>query len=455
MGIRLDWEVDSERVSHRSGEDPDGRKQRRQQRLRLLFFTFGIMIALCAIGAVIWYRLYTVDEQLKRELIETVQAETANLRAGNFAQYIAIQRTAPGGSWFQDQIERFRRYQDLKTKSSVKLTGNVLSTEIDGSRGRAVVEEIIDGVTYETVWFYWRYNDGWRHVPSDFTFWGDQKDMTGKVSTISYSQLDAPLAQALASRVDKWWSDACGYLGCSQVPKLTVEITANEVDQVQWDSKKDNTLLVPSPLASGDRTRVDTILSDQMEDSIAAMLATRAFDLATSNLRPIPTADAAWLRQATIDWLTYTFVGRGDPVRVSFIQSLKDHYGTAGLVNVIHALTPSTDIGVVGVALKQPIELLALDWRMFFQWRLEVEKTLIARNDVAGFQALWDAANPAALEQMRERMAHPTQSTPQVQAVSISPGSDGVSRATVQTTADGQSVVIIFRLVEGGWKRSI
>jgi hypothetical protein len=176
--------------------------------------------------------------------------------------------------------------------------------------------------------------------------------------------------------------------------------------------------------------------------------------VATSNLQLIPTADSAWLRQATSGWLAGTFTGRGDAVQGSFIQSLVDHYGSGGLVAVLRALQPSSDVSVLGTALKQPIESLALDWRTFFQWRLDVEKTLLARNDRDNFQALWDAANPTALEQMRLRMSRPTQATPQVQAVSIAPGTDGVARATVQVTADGQQQVIVFRLVDGAWKRS-
>ena len=54
------------------------------------------------------------------------------------------------------------------------VTGNVADATVDGPRGRAVVEEVIDGVSYRTVWFYWRYADGWRHVSVPLTAPVDQ-----------------------------------------------------------------------------------------------------------------------------------------------------------------------------------------------------------------------------------------------------------------------------------------
>jgi hypothetical protein len=453
VGIKLDWQVEADQAFRRAGEDPAAHATRRTQRIRLVLFTLGIFIAASVVAGGIWLRLYTVDDQLRRDMIDTVQAEDATLRLGDYTQFIAIQRSADG-SWLQQQGERFKRYQDLKSKSDLNLTGKVLDTEIDGSRGRALVEEILDGVEYHTVWFYWRFPDGWRHVPSDYTFWGAQSTLNGKSSSVSYSQVDAGLAQALSTRVDKWWATGCSAIGCGVPPTLQVEIIPYQSDQPKWDPNSPNTLIIASPLAQGDRTIADPVISTTLEDAVAQALADHLLSIATNNLKPVQTADAAWLRASAVSWLAATFTGRGNPTPANFIQSVNEHYGAAGVSAVLHALTQSSDISIVGIALKQPIESLALDWRTFFQWRLDVEKTLLSRNDIADFQALWDSANPAALNQMRQRMARPTQATPQVQTVAISPGADGIPRAAVQVTADGQPATIIFRLDNGGWKRS-
>jgi hypothetical protein len=456
MGIKLDWQVESERLNRRGGEDPEERNQRRMQRLRILLFTLGIAVGVCGLAAVIWARLTMVDNQERRELERTVQAETATLRVGDYNQFINIQRSA-GAGWLQEQSARFKHYQEMKSSSQVLLTGTMLDYEIDSGlspRARAVVEEVIDGVRYQTVWFYWRYPDGWRHVPPDFTFWGADSKIKNGDTTIVYQKVDQALAQFLLARANDWWTQACKLLACAQTSPLTIQIVPESDGVAHWDEEKPFTLVIPSPLAIGDRSQLDPPLPPKLEDDIARLMSERAVEIATANLQVIPTADAAWLRQATAGWLAGTFTGRGDPIQMSFIQSLVDHYGSGGLVSVLRALQPSSDVGVLGIALKQPLEALAVDWRTFFQWRLDVEKTLLARNDRDSFQALWDAANPTALEQMRIRMARPTQATPQVQAVSIAPGNDGVARATVQVSADGQSQVIIFRLVDGAWKRS-
>ncbi|HLY24994.1 MAG TPA: hypothetical protein VKQ72_01565 [Aggregatilineales bacterium] len=452
MGIKLDWQVEADTAYQRAGEDPEQQRRRRQQGLRLLFFTLGIILAVCVLAGVVWNRLYTVDDQLRRELLSTVQAEDATLRLGDYAQFIAIQRSA-NDIWIQEQGQRFKRYQDLKTKSNLVIDGTVLNSEVDGQRGRALILETLDSKPYHTVWFYWRFPEGWRHVPSDFTFWGNSESVKSDTTVVNYSQVDAELGQALATRVQRWWPTGCATLGCSKVPVLTVEILPNQRDQPDWEPSQPETLIVPSPLSVGDRASADVVISPTLEDAVAKALADHEFSVASNKLIPTQTADAAWLRQMIVEWLASAFTGRGDP-NDSFAQSLNDHYGSAGLSAVVHALTPTSDIGILGTALKQPIESLALDWRTFFQWRLDIEKTLLQNNDINGFQALWDSANPTALAQMRQRMINTTQATPQVQAVSISTGQDGVAQASVKVTANGQPATIIFRLVNRQWKRS-
>src|SRR5258708_34691279 len=95
MGIKLDWQIEADRAYDRAGEDPTARSHRRRRRLRLLFITAGLMLAFCAVAAIIALRLNTVDDQLRRDLINAVQGEEATFRVGGFAQFLAFQRS-PG-----------------------------------------------------------------------------------------------------------------------------------------------------------------------------------------------------------------------------------------------------------------------------------------------------------------------------------------------------------------------
>jgi hypothetical protein len=456
LGVKLDWQIESERVYERVGEDPGERRRRYQKRFRLILTTLIIFGLVGLLGLLIAFRLFTVDNKLRQDLTDVVQTETAALRIGDYAGYMALQRS-PSESWIKGQSALYARYQELKTTAHLQLTGNVLDVTIDSVsnsiRGRVLVEEILEGVPYQTIWFYWHYSDdGWRHVPSDYTFWGDSATLTGKVSTVNYRQLDSRFAGALAARVDRWWAESCADLGCQASKKLTVNIVPSPTARIHWDTS--DTLIVPSPLASEERTRSDVDIEPSVEDAVATLIAEHVVDAVTNNLKPVAVTDASWLRQATIEWLAASFTGRGDKTRLGFIQSIKDNYGMTALATLLHSLTADADIRIVATALGQPLEMLMLDWRAFFQWRLDVEKTLLARNDQAGVIALWDTANPAAYALMQQRMANPLQPTGQVQAVAIAAGADGVPRATIQITIDGSPQVIVFRLVDGTWKHS-
>src|SRR5690606_7274368 len=105
-----------------------------------------------------------VNQQLEQLLSDTVQAEVTAIRLGDLTAFEERQRSATG-DWANTQRQLFDDYQTLKTTSNIVLSGHVVDAEIDGQRGRVQVEEIIDGVPYIQTWFYWRYEDGWFHVP--------------------------------------------------------------------------------------------------------------------------------------------------------------------------------------------------------------------------------------------------------------------------------------------------
>ncbi|MBZ0286777.1 MAG: hypothetical protein K8I30_04120, partial [Anaerolineae bacterium] len=167
MGIQLDWEIEAEQEQVRQArEDPLMRRQRWRARLRVLMI-FLLVIALFAGGAAaIWLRLRAVDQEIENMLRTTVEAEVTALRIGDVNAFLSIQRSA-SSDWPMTQQAAFDAYQALKLERDVQLTGRVISANVDHLRGRVAVEEIIDGVPYTRIWFYWRYDDGWRHVPPD------------------------------------------------------------------------------------------------------------------------------------------------------------------------------------------------------------------------------------------------------------------------------------------------
>jgi hypothetical protein len=237
---------------------------------------------------VIW-RLRSVDDRLRQDLLDTVEIEVTALRLGDYPNFLAIQRSA-SDTFFLEQSSEFDFYQELKLTHRVELTGRVLDAEIDDQRGRVVLEESIDGVPYKVVWFYWHYEDdstqaGWRRVPDDLTFWETTEIDTGPVR-VRYRTLDAELAQALADRLPGWWSQGCEVLGCTTPPPtLHVEIVPERpAAAVTWSTSDSWTLRITSPLV--DRTRADVPLAPELERAIAQQVAGLVRYAAGDTIRP-------------------------------------------------------------------------------------------------------------------------------------------------------------------------
>lgn len=456
MGVRFDWQIETENVVEGQGVDRSMVGSGRRQLLMLLTVIGVFVVLIAGVVAAVVIRLNTVDNAIRENLLETVQAEVTALRIGDPVAFIDLQRSADI-QWARFQTDRFRRYQTLKEQPDFQITGKVVDVEIDNQRGRVTLEEIVENTPNHTIWFYWRYADGWRHVPSDYTFWGAPA-VTEKLNVeVQYRAVDTDLANLLAGTIDSWIDAGCKALDCSirvETPRLQVRIIAEPYIKLTWDSKEPSTIILPSPLATGERMRVDLPLSLENEDSLARMVSEWLFDHVTNKLTPDATADAAWLREAIINWLAGTFTRRPNALQTQFIQSLRDNYGDQALAGLVQSLNPRTDINVISVVLNEPLEGLKLDWSAFFQWRLEVEKTLLSRGDPDGVYELWDTDNATSQSLLQRRITNPTQPTAIVRKSLVGLDQTGATAAQVDATIDGQPIRIFFRLVNGTWKRS-
>jgi hypothetical protein len=254
MGIQLDWQVESERKQRRATEDPEAKRWRRKQRRKLIFATVALATVVCGvIGAIIW-RLNSVDAAYRRDLEDTVDVEIRALKLGDEDNYMSIRRSG-SDYWLETQRQTFQEYQTFKRAGQLDLTGNILDLEmdIDESRARVLLEEQIDDVAYEVVWFYWYYTDtdersGWRRVPPDVAFWGDAAHIDRDNLRVNYRELDRTYAQTLAEHLDGWWAESCVMLSCTTpLHKLTIEIVPEAPAPIRWDENNQWTLIVSSP----------------------------------------------------------------------------------------------------------------------------------------------------------------------------------------------------------------
>ncbi|NLX09316.1 MAG: hypothetical protein GXY36_06635 [Chloroflexi bacterium] len=474
MGIKLEWEVESEQTQLRATEDPDARQRRRKNGRRFLLLLIGILTVLAGLAAVIKWRLDQVDHQYRQDLIDTVEIEVAALRLGDFAAFMAIQRSA-SEAFMLEQSRRFSEYQDFKRSHRLALTGDVQNVTIDNLRGRVVLQETIDGVPYQVVWFYWYYEDdgpnnqsGWRHVPDDLTFWGDEAEVTAGPVRVTYRKLDERLAEALAPRLQDWWARGCALLGCSLPPdELRVEIVAERPSTVEWADYDPWTLRVTSPLVG--RARADVAIPADLGQAIADQVADRLVRHAAGEINPPIYSDAAWLHDDLSRWLAQALLTGDTPTQPpGFIESLIAQFGTGVPAQVARALqTDATLDGTLTAITGVPFALISLDqlnmldWQGFFQWRLALETRLLAQADTGGaFLALYDLEDALTSQQAQLRIedaAYAARPVPAVGVVAIAREANGQTYAYVETAHTQNDVpiseTVIWRLAGNTWKR--
>lgn len=454
MGIRLDWEIENERAQTRTlGEDPDAKRQRARALRRLVIvILLLVLLGACAIAVVMW-RLDEVDNQIRQSLVSTVENEVAALRIGDRATFANIQRS-DSATWLQMQQDIYDAYQQLKIDANVVLSGRVVDTAIDGARGRVQVEEIVDGVPYARTWFYFRYEDGWRHVPPDYTFWGDARTVAADGVTISYFSVDQPLGDALFGALPGWLETGCGILGCT-APALTVEIVPDDTLALGWSPQDNTRLVIPSPFTGA--TRLDSIFAPGTQLQVASLIAERLVNTAQP-AQMQPNADAAYLKQAVTSWLVERFTGQETNAFVA--DALAQTYGEAAVGRLLAALTPDASMSVLASAAGVgSLGEMTLDWRDLLTWRLTLETRLIAERNDAAFIALYDTSDPVALDRAFQRYgAGDLGETWVVTGVVAETDANSLPmlRATAfaRSSAGDRTEEVLFRLIDDVWKRA-
>lgn len=455
MSIKLDWEIEAEQTHVKNaGEDPETRRRRRQARRRLLLVVLMVLALFGAVVGFLYLRLEQVEFEIEELLRNTVDAEIASLRLGDWQAFALAQRSA-SGDWLQKQEQVFQDYQRLKQEQTVELTGRILEAAVDRQRARVAVEEIIDGVPYTRVWFYWRYDDGWRHVPPDYTFWGELQRYDGRHVDVRYRSVDAPLAARLGPELDEWLTMGCAAVGCQTIPTVMVEIVPDEGLTLSWSETNPWLLQVPSPYLQ--RARSDQPFDLEQQFAVAGLLAERLVTLATNNMQPVYPADVYQLRQAVINWLVGRFVQMN--TNSFLVASLAQNYGEAAVGRLLQAMQPESSIQILNaVTGVSSLEQTNLDWRDYLTWRLATENELIQRRDEANFVALYDTRDERVRELAYQRFAAtPLNLQKVVVSAPVEVNAEGAPqiRAVVQVGEDAASrEEILFRLADGVWKRA-
>lgn len=486
MGIRLDWEIEAEQNTFRVGEDPNGARLRRRARLRLVLLV-ALLLALFALGAaLVNLRLRDLAQRDEQFLRDVVDAEIANLRLGNFEAFLGLQRSADS-VWMAGRRTLFDEYQTLIQASDVQLTGVIRALTIDGLRARVHVEEIIDGVPYERIWFYFRYpddgpddddndarpfndaveqdeqTDGWRHVPPDYTFWGDTQTLETGALRVTYRAVDSRFAQAVSAAFTDWLTLACEALVCSGIPPIQIEVVPAENVSLAWPLGT-WTIVMPSPYVV--RGRSDLPFSPELQIQAAQLMAEQLITYASAGMLPPERTDAAYLRQAIVSWLIGQFVLID--TQSYLMSTVAANFGAGVIGQVAATLRPETTLDVLRVTTGQTsVADMGLDWRDYFGWRLALEAAFLAEGQRESYLALYDTRDPdvltAAYARFDQAMVQAVtgEEVLVVSAQQTAPSVDGAPQqlASVQVRASttGEFLregTVLFRLSEGQWLRA-
>lgn len=472
MGIRLDWEIQAEQAHvQNGGEDPEAARKRRLARLRLLLVIGVVLLVVGGGVAAVTARLHEVDSQIEGLLRDTVQAEIAALRIGDQSAFLDIQHRG-NVDWVQKEQVVFNNYQSLKTKQqTMQLTGNILNVTIDGRRGRVQVEEIIDGIPYVNTWFYWnfppcenpadkckesQYQEGWRHVPPDYTFWGDAHTYVGKAVTVHYRQVDDTFAVEMGLGVEKWLQMGCEALVCGAVPSIEIDIAPDDGLQMGWAGKDSWHLQVPSPYLH--TARSDMPFDGGLQIQTATLVAERLLSSVSNDFQPTYPADVYYLRSAVVSWLVGKFVSIN--TNSFLIGSLADHYGVQSVGLLVKFMQPNANVSILSLVTNaSSLDQANLDWRDFLTWRLVTEDELIARRDDNNFLAFYDTRDTNTQQAAYRRFNAIAPAQPQVVVLAQpekAPDGTAQLRATVQVGKDAAAhqEQVLFRLVDNVWRRA-
>ncbi len=378
MGIRLDWELESEAGWSDIGEDPAEvlARRRRNRHLRNLLVTL-LMVA-AVIGGVVGWRLRAASRQLRKNLETTIAAETTALRIGDEDGFLSAQSEI--GQWRRLQQETFEEYRSYGTRLVV--TGEIIELDISANRARVVLTETLDEQPYHVIWFYEHQEGDWRHIASSPDFWGDEQVVKVRRFEIAYREADRALAEALAANANHWWDDACRLTGCTAYPPdVTVRIEPDPLVSLGWSSYNRWTLLVPSPQLErlAEDGAFDPALLDQVAAAFAERWASHVISARTRDVAQAPSPEIAWLEQELSSWLTYSLTGNGSP---GFLRELEAAYGTQTVTDLLHTLpaiaTENSIIAPLEAVTGHPVTDLPVSWDSYFTYRLQAEASMIA-----------------------------------------------------------------------------
>ncbi len=407
MGIKLQWELESEGGWNEIGEDPEVLASRLRRNRRIRNIALVALFVLALVGGIVAYRLNRTDRQLHHDLEAAIAAETLALRIGDREAFLSWQLNE--GPWRVVQRRLFDQYQAEMDRMTVG--GEIVSMDIEANLARVVLREHLDDAPYLRVWFY-RYDDdnGWLHIPPRASYWGGTSAKRTAHFDFFYYQEDELLAEALSLRLNGWWETACRMMGCSTVgpPRIKVRIEPDPLAELGWAAYDEQTLLIPSPLLGRipEQGQVDAQLRLDLADLLAARWAQYFVETEFAGSEPpalpLPELGALYRGDApNLFWLHSDVVWLESELQIWLRHAFDDSWPPSGFVDALSTEYPGKFVPDFLAAIRQeggalpgletvmgkPVLGLPLDWSNYLTYRLRDEAQLVAQGASADILA--------------------------------------------------------------------
>lgn len=398
MGIKLDWDVESDDGWDEIAEDPAVVAARQQAGRRWLVAALSLLLIVGGLVGGGFWRLRLLESERRDELKVTVTAEITALRIGDQRAYLDLQ--APIDWWREAQAANFQRYQQGEA-----VVGEIVGLDVDLDRGMATLREQRSEQPVLVTWFYQHSGAGWQHTAPTLEQW-EEIQTASTVFDVRYRTIDEAYIKQLMPVLDAWWVEVQQLtFGVGAVPRPEIRLTSDPA--VRWINSQEWILQIPSPQvrrrpADGS---LDTPFMGQIADAFAGRWAAESVG---TSINPFPESDSPWYQVELARWLRYKFAPDYPsalyplhslaypssepslPAGSAFLNPLTETYGNEVIPRLTQAVRANDRIiPALEIATGESVTTLPVTWNDYFTSRLQAEASLAQRGAVAEVDRLY------------------------------------------------------------------
>lgn len=334
MGIRLDWEVESEGGSEAVAEDAVAlAARRRRQVITQRAMIIGAVVVIVSV-AFLTLRMRQVRAQMLDALYATVESEALALRLGNKDRFMLLQGAS--ADWRSEQRRNFDIFQH--SNPTMVVTDEILDLQMNGDEARVTVRVLVNDQESSAVWLYgYSTENGWRHIASEAEPWARQV-IEANGYRIEYEITDQETAAIVDDIMRGWWFSASALSGVDVPLPITI-VLDDQKQRMVWDDDNQSRLIMPSRDKDG---RVTNLFDPGTFRAFSMRMADRWTEYVLNDREFAPRD--IWIEAETQLWMRLIF----DPQAIAppVFSQLTNAFGVDFVPHLLSALRDHPNLNV-------------------------------------------------------------------------------------------------------------